>query len=116
MVLDLYLIGLAHLGVLGQHLLKGLRHGIAPEEVVVEGSVRVDPGQLVEGEKNTKDKNFCVLPGRGVEGKQPVQKVDSPLVLHVRLQPLLDTPVYYVMISELCINVYDPPIYYIMIS
>ena len=56
MGLDLYLIGLAHLGVLGQHLLKGLRHRIAPEEVVVEGSVRVDPGQLVEGEKNTKDK------------------------------------------------------------
>ena len=66
--------------------------------------------------KTQKTKNFCVLPGWGVEGKQPVQKVDSPLVLHVRLQPLLDTPVYYVMISELCINVYDPPIYYIMIS
>ena len=63
MVLDLYLIGLAHLGVLGQHLLKGLRHRIAPEEVMVEGSVRVDPGQLVEGKKNTEDKNFCVLPG-----------------------------------------------------
>ena len=58
--MDLYLIGLAHLGVLGQHLLKGLRHRIAPEEVVVEGSVRVDPGQLVEGEKNTKEKKTSV--------------------------------------------------------
>ena len=85
--------------MLRQHLLKGLRHRIAPEEVVVEGSVRVDPGQLVEGEKNIKDKNFCVLPGRGVEGKQPVQKVDSPLVLHVRLQPLLDPPIYCMIIS-----------------
>ena len=63
MGLHLYLIELAHLGVLGQHLLKGLRHRIAPEEVMVEGSVRVDPGQLVEGMKNTEDKNFCVLPG-----------------------------------------------------
>ena len=58
MGLEQYLIGLDHLGVLRQHLLKGLRHGIAPEEVVVEGSVRVDPGQLVEGEKNTKDKKL----------------------------------------------------------
>ena len=54
MGLDLYLIGLAHLGVLGQHLLKGLRHRIAPEEVVVEGSVRVDPGRGVKGEEKIK--------------------------------------------------------------
>ena len=65
--------------------------------------------------KTLRIKNYYVLPGRGVEGKQPVQKVDSPLVLHVRLQPLLDPPIYYVMISELYINVYDPPIYYIII-
>ena len=44
----------AHLGVLGQHLLKGLRHRIAPEEVVVEGSVRVDPGRGVEGKEKIK--------------------------------------------------------------
>ena len=59
--------------MLGQHFLKGLRHRVAPEEVVVESSVRVDPGRWVEGEES-------------------VEQVDRPLVLHVRLQPLLHPP------------------------
>merc|ERR1719429_149195 len=61
------------LGVLGQHFLKGLWHWVAPEEVVVKSSVRVNPGRRVESEKAVKE-------------------VDRPLVLHVRLQPLLHPP------------------------
>ena len=34
----------SYLGVLGQHFFKGLWHRVAPEEIVVERSVRVDPG------------------------------------------------------------------------
>ena len=40
---------------------------------MVESGVRVDPGRRVEGEKSVKE-------------------VDRPLVLHVRLQPLLHSP------------------------
>ena len=60
----------SYLGVLGQHFFKGLWHRVAPEEIVVESSVRVDPGWWVECEKS-------------------IEQVDRPLVLHVRLQPLL---------------------------
>ena len=59
--------------MLGQHFLKGLWHGVAPEEVVIESGVRVNPG-------------------RGVEREKSVEEVDRPLVLHVRLQPLLHSP------------------------
>ena len=59
--------------MLGQHFLKGLWHGVAPEEVVIERGVRVNPGRRVEREK-------------------AVEEVDRPLVFHVGLQPLLHPP------------------------
>ena len=56
-----------------QHSLQRTRHGICPEEIMIQRTV-------------------CIYPLAGIQRQQFVDQITGVLVLDVGLQPLLDPP------------------------
>ena len=80
--------------VISKHSLQRARHGISPEEVVVESIVSIQHGKTKKLNKQ-KLNNFQALrtlPLARVQGEKLVNEVAGVLILDIRFQPLLHPP------------------------